>query len=546
VVPGFAPPPGLENVVPAPDPPPGLESMLPGATLPAVEEACRLDQLPDKGSPAKIQIGSLHCVGKDHTSTLCRDKVRAKENRCLQPHPGLQLQHAAYVHSAQRVVGSNHLPGVQPPGVSGPTFPPGVFSPTHLCPAKEKNSTPKFEKHSCKSKATGTKEETDNSCGGGTLADHRLISLLLQCNTPLFQLLPCLIAVAKDRAGSQFLRAQLPEAANVVQAMVVDTALQEVIPLSMHQYGHSLILQVLDLGTAEQKEVLAQCLSSHAKTLAQDIHGCRVIQKALKVMPLELCERIMGGLKECIIQCMQDFHGNHVVQVCIEVMPTASIDFIIEAVEAYGAAQLATHTYAFHVLMRLLKHVQWQQLQNVMHQILSSVGKLAQDSHGNNVLQHIMENGNMADRRKLMSQVVQCGVASLARQRDANHVIKKCIEVSWRFECEMSLEKERLALARDLLWGAGVSPVAMLASDRFGATVVECMLDNLTGSLLDDLKLLLHKGEASFREACSDTAILTSSSCSSSSSSSPKNVKPRFGSTGICLPVTMPCWDVTL
>merc|ERR1719215_2593913 len=89
MVPVFAPPPALEEVVPDPDPQLGLESMLPGPVPRAIEEERRLGQLSDKGSRAKIQVGSLHCEGKDHTSPLRRDEVCAKENRCLQPHASL-------------------------------------------------------------------------------------------------------------------------------------------------------------------------------------------------------------------------------------------------------------------------------------------------------------------------------------------------------------------------------------------------------------------------------------------------------------------------
>jgi len=91
-------------------------------------------------------------------------------------------------------------------------------------------------------------------------------------------------------------------------------------------------------------------------------------------------------------------------------------------------------------------------------------------------------------------------VAPLEKLCYANSVIKKCIDASSSsFEHAASLESEGLALACDLLWEAGVSPVVMLASDRFGATVGECLLDNLTGPLLHRLKWLLHNGEASFR-----------------------------------------------
>jgi len=77
------------------------------------------------------------------------------------------------------------------------------------------------------------------------------------------------------------------------------------------------------------------------------------------------------------------------------------------------------HTHACNVLVRLLEHVQQQQLQNVMHQISSSVGKLAQDRYGSYVLQHIMimENGTIADRRKMIVRsAMLCSMGGTARE----------------------------------------------------------------------------------------------------------------------------------
>lgn len=368
------------------------------------------------------------------------------------------------------------------------------------CPAKR----PYKRANRCRKSKADVIDKIKSGCvseHGIKLSDAHLVSLLMSTEPSLWDALPYLSAVAKNQAGSLFLQDNLPCASKDLQAIVVGAALKDLVPLSMHQHGHSFILQVLEVATQDQKKVLGQQLSSQVELLAQDVHGCRVIQKALQVLSVDSAERLIAGLKEGIVQCMKNRHGNHVIQMCVEQMPSASIAFIIDAVETCGADQIATHMYACRVLTRLMEHVQQSKMQKALHQILQSIVRLAQDRYGNYVLQHIIEHGDMANRRRVMSEIAQCGVPVLATCRYAHNVVQKCIEVTWQPENEASLETERLALTYELLWKQGDSSFMALSRDQFGAQVVECLMDNLTGPSLEQIKQLSRNVGASWQEA---------------------------------------------
>ena len=62
---------------------------------------------------------------------------------------------------------------------------------------------------------------------------------------------------------------------------------------------------------------------------AMQMYGCRVIQKALESVPLDLKIRIITELRPHVMRCVKDQNGNHVIQKCIECVPPAELDFII-------------------------------------------------------------------------------------------------------------------------------------------------------------------------------------------------------------------------
>jgi len=483
--------------------PPGLEVIMPVAAPTAL--MC---------SPMKIHLDPARYVGSGlvlreapnaskenqitQTKTLSmKSKDQRRQKTCL------PAQRAAYAESAQ--AGPCTVPmRPQPEKIDGSR---GAKPEMNVRDARLANlnlqlnaSTTNQEAEIDKVSPKGNSIAKSNTRGkihGGKhetkVGDARLFSSLLQCNElSLWDVLPCLSAVAKDPVGSSFLEEQLPQASTEVLAMVVGAALQDLVPLSMHEYGHSFVLHMLEVATQEQKQLLGQGLSPQVKLLARDPHGCRVVQRALQVLPHDDSQQLIAGLKESMAQCMKDRHANHVLQVFIEEMPPASVAFIIDAVESCGADQLALQRFACRILKRLFEQAEPEQMQKAFNQILPSVAKLAQDRYGNYVLQHVLEHGDVTQKRQVLCEVLRCGVASLASQRYGHNIVMKCIEIVFHPSNKTLLETERLALTSELLGQeegrcAGYISVE-LATCKYGALVVQCLMDNIAGSLCQKVK----------------------------------------------------------
>lgn len=72
-------------------------------------------------------------------------------------------------------------------------------------------------------------------------------------------------------------------------------------------------------------------IQGHVLALSLQMYGCRVVQKALEVLPLEQQRMVVLHLQGQVIRCVRDQNGNHVIQKSIErVKPTTEIQAIIE------------------------------------------------------------------------------------------------------------------------------------------------------------------------------------------------------------------------
>ena len=78
-------------------------------------------------------------------------------------------------------------------------------------------------------------------------------------------------------------------------------------------------------------EALTDTITGHVLALTLQMYGCRVIQKALEVLPLEQQRVIAKEIQGHVMRCVKDQNGNHVIQKSIErIKPTTEIVPIIE------------------------------------------------------------------------------------------------------------------------------------------------------------------------------------------------------------------------
>lgn len=65
--------------------------------------------------------------------------------------------------------------------------------------------------------------------------------------------------------------------------------------------------------------------------LSFDQYGCRVIQKALEVLPSKEQDILVLEVRPQVMQCVEDSNGNHVIQKIVEQISSDKVQFIVDA-----------------------------------------------------------------------------------------------------------------------------------------------------------------------------------------------------------------------
>jgi pumilio RNA-binding family len=119
-------------------------------------------------------------------------------------------------------------------------------------------------------------------------------------------------------------------------------------------------------------------------SLALQMYGCRVIQKAVETLPAEYQLQIAHELDGNIVKCIEDQNGNHVIQKCIECCTGDDIEFIIGDVTRQ-VFQLSAHPYGCRVIQRILENCRESQTRPILDILYNELENLVQDQYGKEI-----------------------------------------------------------------------------------------------------------------------------------------------------------------
>lgn len=91
---------------------------------------------------------------------------------------------------------------------------------------------------------------------------------------------------SQDQHGSRFIQLKLERATPAERQLVFNEILQAAYQLMVDVFGNYVIQKFFEFGSLEQKLALAERIRGHVLSLALQMYGCRVIQKALEFIPL--------------------------------------------------------------------------------------------------------------------------------------------------------------------------------------------------------------------------------------------------------------------
>ncbi|KAJ9443741.1 Pumilio-like protein 3 [Diplonema papillatum] len=284
---------------------------------------------------------------------------------------------------------------------------------------------------------------------------------------------------SKDQDGSRTIQKKLEMAGtsnNEEGRRTLATVFEELYPVSLplmvDVFGNYVIQKLLEYGTPEQRERLCHAMKDNVVSLTKQTYGCRVVQKALDLVPLRLQTLVISELQGHVPQCVVDSNGNHVIQKCIEVVPDQS-DFIIR--EFAGKVNtLATHPYGCRVIQKILEYCKREPFSPltkacgpVLNEVVRSSRMLVTNQNGNYVVQHVMANAPRQFNEIVVNELLS-DFAQLSCHKFASNVAEKV------YASATAEQRKRVV---ELITQQPDPPLVTMMRDQFGNYVIQKMLD---------------------------------------------------------------------
>ncbi|KAJ3507874.1 hypothetical protein NLJ89_g6061 [Agrocybe chaxingu] len=289
----------------------------------------------------------------------------------------------------------------------------------------------------------------------------------------LKDLLGHIVEFSSDQHGSRFIQQQLEEASPEERQLVFE----EIVPKKTEQliqdvFGNYVIQKFFELGTPEQKDLLAKAVENKVVAFSLQIYGCRVVQKAIDCINEAQQTSIILSLEQHILTCIKDAHGNHVIQKLVEVVQPDRLTFLRTISE--NIRDLSTHPYGCRVLQRCLEHLPQTHTRSLLDSIHNYTLDLMRDQYGNYVIQFILEQGREHDKAVVISRI-RGNLIELAQHKYASNVCEKALTCT---------ESETRQLLIDEIMTPGVdgqSPIVLMVKDQYANYVLQRALAVVEG-----------------------------------------------------------------
>ncbi|XP_075409408.1 pumilio homolog 1 isoform X7 [Tenrec ecaudatus] len=303
-------------------------------------------------------------------------------------------------------------------------------------------------------------------------------------NLQLREIAGHIMEFSQDQHGSRFIQLKLERATPAERQLVFNEILQAAYQLMVDVFGNYVIQKFFEFGSLEQKLALAERIRGHVLSLALQMYGCRVIQKALEFIPADqqVINEMVRELDGHVLKCVKDQNGNHVVQKCIECVQPQSLQFIIDAFKGQVFA-LSTHPYGCRVIQRILEHCLPDQTLPILEELHQHTEQLVQDQYGNYVIQHVLEHGRPEDKSKIVAEI-RGNVLVLSQHKFASNVVEKCVTHASRTERAVLIDE--VCSMND----GPHSALYTMMKDQYANYVVQKMIDVAEPA---QRKIVMHK-----------------------------------------------------
>jgi len=249
-----------------------------------------------------------------------------------------------------------------------------------------------------------------------------------------------------DEGASRFIQKRLKLGNIEERRLGLTTALSAIDDLVCDQYGNFMLQGLFEFGSADMKRKLIDAVyAQDVVALCLHMHGCRVIQKAIRCLDQEDVCKLFTEFHDKVFTFNHDPNGNHVMQRCIQVMSffaksaansgdpdlasnlSDKMQFIIDDIVTH-VEKLSMHRYGCRVVQRAIEHCVDHQKNAVLESIISHHKNLVADQYGNYVVQQVLVCGSEAHRAAVLKTLTQDGaLLSLSMHKYASNVVESVL-----------------------------------------------------------------------------------------------------------------------
>ena len=244
-------------------------------------------------------------------------------------------------------------------------------------------------------------------------------------STSLEQMVGQIYPLAKYQAGCRFLQKRLEEDKPEQTAIIFNEIFNHVAELMIDPYGQYLVPKLIQHGNNEQRNALVKVIAPKLNEIACHNYGIHGIQKLILFLSPEQIAVFAGAIKDTVITLIKDGRGNYFVQSWLRELDSEQSHFIYDAL-VNNLVDVATHKVGCIILQLSIDKGSDAQVKRLEQVIQQHALALVNDSYGNYVLQHAIENNSeFADK---VMEVLKGNIVSLCCQKFSSNVIEKCLE----------------------------------------------------------------------------------------------------------------------